>query len=164
MEYLKHFAKYVTIPCKGNLLSPFFLTLQVNNKWIKYILAKGFIAVEGISLTVSRLVAKLLQLSICLHAMREQRLLSQVGEVGRDWFCVYLIPETLRATTLGSKSEGGVVNIEIDAQTQVTDRIITEINSVLFECKICLHFRVDLNVRYAADPYIPDTFYIAGYC
>lgn len=43
----------------------------------------------------------------------------QVGEVGQDWFCVYLIPETLRVTTLGEKQEGEYVNIEIDAQTQV---------------------------------------------
>ncbi len=39
--------------------------------------------------------------------------------MGNDRFCVYLIPETLRATTLGAKSEGDLVNIEIDSQTQV---------------------------------------------
>jgi riboflavin synthase alpha subunit len=43
----------------------------------------------------------------------------QVGEVGPDWFSVYLIPETLRVTTLGGKQEGDYVNIEVDAQTQV---------------------------------------------
>jgi len=43
----------------------------------------------------------------------------QVGEVGDERFCVYLIPETLRATTLGEKLEGDFVNIEIDSQTQV---------------------------------------------
>ena len=45
--------------------------------------------------------------------------MTQVGEVGQDWFCVYLIPETLRVTTLGERREGQFVNIEIDAQTQV---------------------------------------------
>ena len=43
----------------------------------------------------------------------------QVGEVGDDWFTVYLIPETLRTTVLSGKREGSSVNIEIDAQTQV---------------------------------------------
>jgi riboflavin synthase len=49
---------------------------------------KGSIAVDGISLTVSA--------------------------VGRDWFEVSLIPETLSATTLGAKAIGDSVNIETD--------------------------------------------------
>ena len=44
----------------------------------------------------------------------------QVGEVGEDWFTIYLIPETLRVTVLGNKQEGDTVNLEIEAQTQVT--------------------------------------------
>lgn len=60
---------------------------------MRYVLPKGFIAVDGISLTV--------------------------GEVGPDWFAVYLIPETLRVTTLGSRAVGDAVNLEIDSQTQV---------------------------------------------
>ena len=43
----------------------------------------------------------------------------QVGEVGPDWFNIYLIPETLRVTILGEKQENDVANIEIEAQTQV---------------------------------------------
>ena len=42
-----------------------------------------------------------------------------MGEVGLDWFSIYLIPETLRVTILGEKREGDVANIEIEAQTQV---------------------------------------------
>jgi riboflavin synthase len=49
---------------------------------------KGSIAVDGVSLTVS--------------------------EVGRDWFEVSLIPETLTATTLGALTAGDHVNIETD--------------------------------------------------
>ncbi|MDO7881060.1 riboflavin synthase [Antiquaquibacter soli] len=49
---------------------------------------KGSIAVDGVSLTVSG--------------------------VGRDWFEVSLIPETLAATTLGSLQPGDRVNIETD--------------------------------------------------
>lgn len=49
---------------------------------------KGSIAVDGVSLTVSG--------------------------VGRDWFEVSLIPETLAATTLGALAPGDRVNIETD--------------------------------------------------
>ena len=58
----------------------------------KYILYKGFIGIDGISLTV--------------------------GEVTPTRFCVHLIPETLERTTLGKKKLGARVNIEIDPQTQ----------------------------------------------
>ena len=53
----------------------------------------------------------------CLRADR-RRVSVQVGEVGENWFSVYLIPETLRVTVLGGKGRGDTVNIEIDAQTQ----------------------------------------------
>ena len=59
---------------------------------MKYILHKGFIGIDGISLTV--------------------------GEVTATRFCVHLIPETLERTTLGKKKLGQRVNIEIDPQTQ----------------------------------------------
>ncbi|WP_394662176.1 riboflavin synthase subunit alpha [uncultured Pantoea sp.] len=59
---------------------------------IKYILRKGYIGIDGISLTV--------------------------GDVTKTKFCVHLIPETLERTTLGSKKLGHKVNIEIDPQTQ----------------------------------------------
>lgn len=70
--------------------------------FMKYILAKGFIGVNGCSLTV--------------------------GEVGADWFSVYLIPETLRVTTFGLMKEGSTVNIEVDYQTQV---IVNTVERVL---------------------------------
>ncbi|MGM3176231.1 riboflavin synthase subunit alpha [Dickeya lacustris] len=59
---------------------------------MKYVLHKGFIGIDGISLTV--------------------------GEVTRSRFCVHLIPETLQRTTLGKKRLGDRINIEIDPQTQ----------------------------------------------
>lgn len=61
--------------------------------WTKYLFSKGYVAIDGISLT-----------------------LVDVSPAGQ--FCVHLIPETLRRTTLGSKREGNLVNIEIDANTQ----------------------------------------------
>ena len=63
-----------------------------NSDVMKYILTKGFIAVDGISLTI--------------------------GEVKEQRFCVNLIPETLNRTLIGKKQLGDSVNIEIDPQTQ----------------------------------------------
>ena len=57
-----------------------------------YILEKGFIAVDGMSLTI--------------------------GEVSDERFALHIIPETLRATTIGDKGVGDRVNIEIDSRTQ----------------------------------------------
>ena len=54
----------------------------------KYIAPKGSVTVDGISLTT--------------------------GKVGRDYFEVYLIPYTLKVTTLGLKKAGDSVNIETD--------------------------------------------------
>lgn len=69
------------------------LEFTVAEKWMKYIFAKGYIGLNGCSLTV--------------------------GEVEANRFSVYLIPETRRATTFGTMHEGALVNLEIDPQTQV---------------------------------------------
>lgn len=69
------------------------LTFSVPENWAKYIFPKGFIAINGASLTV--------------------------GEVSGNQFTVYLIPETLRITTFENLSKGDQVNIEVDSQTQV---------------------------------------------
>ena len=63
-----------------------------NKDMMKYVLTKGFIAVDGISLTI--------------------------GEVREQRFCVNLIPETIHRTLIGKKEVGEKVNIEIDPQTQ----------------------------------------------
>ena len=67
------------------------MQLSLDKSFLPYILAKGFIAVEGCSLTV--------------------------GEVTDSGFNLYLIPETLAITTLGDKREGDILNIELDQQT-----------------------------------------------
>ncbi|QCI18673.1 riboflavin synthase subunit alpha [Buchnera aphidicola] len=61
---------------------------------IKYIFHKGFICLDGISLTVVNII--------------------------KDEFCVSIIPETLSLTTIGSKKIGELINIEIDLYTQMT--------------------------------------------
>ena len=77
------------IPSENNLQIWFQLP---NKDMMKYVLTKGFIAVDGISLTI--------------------------GEVREQSFCVNLIPETIHRTLIGKKEVGEKVNIEIDPQTQ----------------------------------------------
>ena len=74
------------------------LRLAVPAPWMRYVFAKGYIAVDGASLTVA-------------EAGRERD--------GSGWFEVWLIPETLRMTIFGNKREGDAFNIEIERQTQV---------------------------------------------
>ncbi len=74
------------------------LRIQVAAPWMRYVFPKGYIAVNGCSLTVS-------------EALRQ-------GD-GSGWFEVWLIPETLRATTFGDKAEGDGLNVEIERSTQV---------------------------------------------
>ena len=64
----------------------------------RYVAEKGSIAVDGVSLTVSA--------------------------VGDDWFEVGLIPETLRATTLGEKRPGDPVNLEVDVVAKYVERLM----------------------------------------
>ena len=77
------------IPSENNLQIRFELP---QTDVMKYILHKGFIAVDGISLTV--------------------------GEVKGRQFSVNLIPETFQRTLIGQRRVGDLVNIEIDPQTQ----------------------------------------------
>jgi riboflavin synthase len=74
------------------------LRIAVPAPWMRYVFAKGYIAVNGASLTVA-------------EAQREPD--------GTGWFEVWLIPETLRMTTFGDKAPGDALNIEIERQTQV---------------------------------------------
>jgi riboflavin synthase len=74
------------------------LRIAVPAPWMRYVFAKGYIAVNGASLTVA-------------EAQRERD--------GSGWFEVWLIPETLRMTTFGDKAEGDALNIEIERSTQV---------------------------------------------
>jgi riboflavin synthase len=74
------------------------LRIAVPAPWMRYVFAKGYVAVNGASLTVA-------------EAGRESD--------GGGWFEVWLIPETLRMTTFGDKAPGDTLNIEIERGTQV---------------------------------------------
>jgi riboflavin synthase len=64
----------------------------------RYVVEKGSIAVDGVSLTVSAL--------------------------GDDWFEVSLIPETLKRTTLGGRQPGEAVNLEADVIAKYVERLV----------------------------------------
>jgi len=80
----------------------FRLLLAISSDWIKYLFPKGFIAINGVSLTVSQV-------------SRE-----------KSEFDVWLIPETMRRTNLGALLCGNLVNIEIHKETQVLVDTINE--------------------------------------
>jgi riboflavin synthase len=65
---------------------------------MRYVIEKGSIAVDGVSLTVSGL--------------------------GEDWLQVSLIPETLERTTLGEATTGTPVNLEVDVLAKYIERLV----------------------------------------
>jgi riboflavin synthase len=64
----------------------------------RYVVEKGSITVDGVSLTVV--------------------------EVGDDWFTVSLIPATLAMTTLGCKQIGDPVNLEVDVLAKYVEKLL----------------------------------------
>lgn len=71
------------------------MTFKVDPAWMRFIFSKGFIGLDGASLTVV-----------------------DANATGGT-FHVHFIPETLRLTRFGNKGVGERVNVEIDPQTQV---------------------------------------------
>jgi riboflavin synthase len=65
----------------------------------RYVVEKGSIGVDGISLTVSA--------------------------IADDWFEVSLIPETLKRTTLGFRRPGDNVNLEVDVIAKYVEKLLT---------------------------------------
>jgi len=71
----------------------------------RYVVQKGSIAVDGVSLTVSALG-------------------TPQPETGDGWFEVSLIPETLKRTTLGTREPGDTVNLEVDVIAKYVERLL----------------------------------------
>ena len=67
----------------------------------RYVVEKGSITVDGVSLTVSAL-----------------------GDDAEPWFEVSLIPTTLRETTLGGRAPGDPVNLEVDVIAKYVERLL----------------------------------------
>ena len=75
------------------------VTVAAPPELLRYVVAKGSIAVNGVSLTVV--------------------------DVGGDWFTVSLIPETLERTTLGAAEPGTPVNLEVDVLAKYVEKLVT---------------------------------------
>jgi riboflavin synthase len=78
------------------------LRISCPNHIMKFVQEKGYIAIDGISLTI--------------------------GNVDETSFSLHLIPETLALTTIGGKEIGDKVNIEVDSMTQT---IVTTVERIL---------------------------------
>ena len=72
----------------------------------KYLVDKGSVTVDGTSLTVVEVVDR------------------QESSTGEPWFSVSLIPTTLSDTTLGSRSAGDRVNLEVDILAKYVERLL----------------------------------------
>jgi len=104
------------VDCKGiikevrNTPNNCDLVVNCSKEWMAYLIPKGWIAIDGASLTVV--------------------------EVGDNFFSISLIPETLTQTVLGEKTKGDTVNLEFDYTTKVIVRtfknMLPEINKQLF--------------------------------
>jgi riboflavin synthase len=79
----------------------------------RYVVYKGSVAVDGISLTVSGLSDMAAGLGNTMLA-----------DFGESWFEVSLIPETLQRTTLGFRQPGAAVNIEVDLIAKYVERLL----------------------------------------
>lgn len=79
------------------------LRIGVPDELMRYVFAKGYIAVNGASLTIA-------------EANRSE-----------GWFEVWLIPETLRMTTFADKGPGAKLNIEVERSTQVIVDTVREL-------------------------------------
>jgi riboflavin synthase len=75
------------------------VTIDAPPALLRYVVEKGSIAVNGVSLTVV--------------------------DVGDDWFSVSLIPETLQRTTLGNAAPGAPVNLEVDVVAKYVEKLVT---------------------------------------
>jgi riboflavin synthase len=74
----------------------------------RYVVEKGSIAVDGVSLTVS--------------AVSDLAPHDTAGP--EPWFEVSLIPTTLRETTLGARTPGDPVNLEVDVMAKYVERLL----------------------------------------
>jgi riboflavin synthase len=72
--------------------------VELPDEPLGYVVERGSVAIEGVSLTVAGL--------------------------GEGWLEVALIPETLEHTTLGSKREGDRVNVEVDVLARYVRRML----------------------------------------
>ena len=88
-------------------ISEMELVIEKKIEWSKYIFNKGYIAINGASLTIAKNEDKT--------------------------FSIFLIPETIASTNLSLRDKNFIVNIEIDSQTiaivNTTERLLKDISN-----------------------------------
>lgn len=72
--------------------------VSASDSLLRYVVEKGSITVDGVSLTVAA--------------------------VGSGWFEIALIPHTLEVTTFGSAEVGDAVNLEVDILAKYVERLL----------------------------------------
>ena len=75
------------------------LSVGLDPEWMRFCIPKGSIALDGISLTISRIEANIIEVS--------------------------LIPHTLKNTTLGMKNKSDTLNVETDIIGKYVDRLLS---------------------------------------
>jgi riboflavin synthase len=86
------------IRAKDNYDNAVIVKIEAGSEVMRYIVKKGSIAIDGISLTIV--------------------------DYGQDWFTVSLIPHSASATTLGFKKTGDVVNLEADVIGKYVEKLL----------------------------------------
>lgn len=76
----------------------YVLEVEAPRSLMKYIIEKGSVAVDGISLTVA--------------------------ELGRDWFRIWIIPHTHKITNLATRRAGDYVNLEVDVLGKYVEKLL----------------------------------------
>lgn len=92
--------------CRLEKIEKNIFHLTTSKQIMRYLFPKGYIALNGVSLTL---------VDVDLMANR---------------FTVHLIPETLRATTFGQKQAGALINCEIDSTTQTIVESVARIQQM----------------------------------
>ncbi len=98
-----HVSETLSITNISNPENNHIISFKASEELMKYVFPKGYIAINGVSLTVGKV------------------------SVTDNTFNVYLIPETLSRTNLSRKEIGDLINVEIDSQTRNTVDTITKI-------------------------------------
>jgi len=80
-----------------------WVRVQIPAELAKYVVLKGSITIDGVSLTVNEI---------------------DVTDDGKDFVGLSLIPETLKLTTLGTKQVGDRVNVEADVMAKHIERLL----------------------------------------
>jgi riboflavin synthase len=111
------------------------LRVQVPHPFMRYIFPKGYIAINGASLTVS------------------------ATDTVAGWFEIWLIPETRRMTTFEQKTVGDWLNIEIERGTQVVvDAVRASVEETLGNLRPALEAFLAQRGAVLEDLIVPVTF------